>query len=151
MYIYIDYNTYTRIPQYSTHVFLARRGQGLLGMFVCLYVCMFVCLWVTARPWVRRTYVCATAPSIWIFFPIFFILGGGRRDVFFDHSRPDTFTSQFVLWTSEWTCRERRVGNDYPRKSFASFADSEKSVGLIYLAFSRSTEWNNLCIGKSIT
>ena len=73
-------------------------------MFVC--VCVFVCGFVTARPWVRRTYVCATAPSIWIFFPIFFILGGGRRDVFFDHSRPDTFTSQFVLWTSEWTCRD---------------------------------------------
>ena len=42
MYIYIDYNTYTRIPQYSLHVFLARRGQGLLGMFVCLFVCLFV-------------------------------------------------------------------------------------------------------------
>ena len=34
-----------------------------------MFVCLFVCLCVTARPWVGRTYVCATAPSIWFFFP----------------------------------------------------------------------------------
>ena len=67
--------------QYYTR-FLARRGQGLLGMFVCLFVC--------DSPSLGGSYVrfCDSAPSIWIFFPIFFFLGGGRRDVRFFSTTP---------------------------------------------------------------
>jgi hypothetical protein len=41
-------------------------------------------------------------------------------------------------------------GMTTPGKVFAPFAVSEKSSGLSYVALSRLTDWNNLCIGKSI-
>ena len=68
---------------------------------------MFVCVFVCDSPSLGASYVRLCDGTIHMdFFSKIFFLGGGHRDVFFDHSRPDTFTSQFVLWTSEWTCRD---------------------------------------------
>ena len=98
-----------------------------------MFVCVFVCLCVTARPWVGRTYVFATAHHPYgFFFQIFFF---GRRSL-----------GRFFSTTP---ARERGYLT-ISGKVFAPFAESEKSSGLSYVALSRLTDWKNLCIGKSI-
>jgi hypothetical protein len=61
------------------------------------------------------------------------------------HSRTQ-FPIQLAWALTTWKAQGMTISGQV----FAPFAESEKSSGLSYVALSRLTEWNNLCIGKSI-